>query len=491
MAHSDRLNIAVFIDFDNIEIGVKTTLGQQFDVGTILDAIKERGEVVTKIAYADWTRSGEYSRTLTQHAIRLVQRNMTPGGDKNGADINLALDALEMAFTHPHINAYVIVGGDSDFLSLVEKLKQYDKKVFVVGGRAFTSVILQRNCHEFIAYENLAGVRKQSVKGERPMPAAASAPIAQAFPIVRRALKILADREVSPQTGLLKSTLLQLDSTFSERNYGASSFLDFVEKLAHLGLVQLKHSGRSVMVELNAGFEEGEAGTPRPIAAAEEAPTDAAATGAAATHAAHPAHDHRPSHDQRPPVEATESAADGVRIVGQMLRNATGARWPMYLRNVKQILRSADASFDERRYGFVGLMDLLKACSREGFVRLERDRRGGLRVFQGAALQRVATAPAPIFDIEHEQADLDAQPAHLAAALPQPDVESEVGPMPIDTTAELLGRAKARKPRSRLGARAPEPVEGKAPVAKARKPRKTAGPKRARAKKDAAADSSE
>ncbi len=224
MAHQDRLNIAVFIDFDNIEIGVKTTLGQHFDVGTVLDAIKERGEVVTKIAYADWTRSGEYSRTLTQHAIRLVQRNMTPGGDKNGADINLALDALEMAFTHPHINAYVIVGGDSDFLSLVEKLKQYDKKVFVVGGRAFTSVILQRNCHEFIAYENLAGVRKNAIKTGRPMPAAAaSAPIAQALPVVRRALKILADREVTPQTGLLKSTLLQLDSTFSERNYGASS----------------------------------------------------------------------------------------------------------------------------------------------------------------------------------------------------------------------------------------------------------------------------
>ena len=172
-----------------------------------------------------------------------MQRNLTPGGDKNGADINLALDALEMAFTHPHINAYVIVGGDSDFLSLVEKLKQYDKKVFVVGGRAFTSVILQRNCHEFIAYENLVaadssrsrastGGRRRRSRVRRP-----PSPVAQAFPIVRRALKILADREVSPQTGLLKSTLLQLDSTFSERNYGASSFLDFVEKLAQAGLV--------------------------------------------------------------------------------------------------------------------------------------------------------------------------------------------------------------------------------------------------------------
>jgi len=201
LPHQDRLNIAVFIDFDNIEIGVKSTLGENFDIGAILDALKERGEVVTKIAYADWTRAGEYSRHLTQHAIRLVQRNLTPGGDKNGADINLALDALEMAFTHPHINAYVIVGGDSDFLSLVEKLKQYDKKVFVVGGRAFTSIILQRNCHEFIAYENLTGGRRSTFKGGRPVAPAACSPITQAFPIVRRALKILSDREVSPQTG--------------------------------------------------------------------------------------------------------------------------------------------------------------------------------------------------------------------------------------------------------------------------------------------------
>src|SRR5205085_9516264 len=113
---------------------------------------------------------------------------------------------------HQHINAYVIVGGDSDFLSLVEKLKQYDKKVFVVRGRAFTSVILQRNCHEFIAYENLRPRRSQSQpKDGRPSaPVTGVAPIAQAIPIVRRALKILADREVTPQTGLLKSTLLQL-----------------------------------------------------------------------------------------------------------------------------------------------------------------------------------------------------------------------------------------------------------------------------------------
>src|SRR4026209_27860 len=150
-----KLKIAVFIDFDNVEIGVKTTLNLQFDVGAVLEAIKERGEIITKVAYGDWKRAGDHGRAMSQHAVRMVQRVMTPGGDKNGADINLALDALEMAFTHDHINAFAIVSGDSDFIALVNKLKQYDKRVFVLGGRAFTSTILQKNCHEFISYESV------------------------------------------------------------------------------------------------------------------------------------------------------------------------------------------------------------------------------------------------------------------------------------------------------------------------------------------------
>jgi uncharacterized LabA/DUF88 family protein len=455
LPHQDRLNIAVFIDFDNVEIGVKSTLGENFDVGAILDALKERGEVVTKIAYADWTRAGEYSRHLTQHAIRLVQRNLTPGGDKNGADINLALDALEMAFTHPHINAYVIVGGDSDFLSLVEKLKQYDKKVFVVGGRAFTSIILQRNCHEFIAYENLTGGRRSAARSGRPA-APASAPIAQAFPIVRRALKILSEREVSPQIGLLKSTLLQLDSTFSERTYGTSSFLDFVEKLEQSGLVQLKHAGRSVMVELNENFDESGSSTAvvasQPVAVAE---TDDEGHGAAAV---------QPS--QLAPVEAPVvpkgDQADGVRLVGQILTAATTARWPMYLRNFKQLLRAAEGGFDERRYGFMGLIDLLRASQREGLVRLERDRRGGLRMFKGPALQQAGPSPAihpsqEVTEAEPEARRLDTPDTQPVEAKDRFEREEQaegnrfnVEPIPTDTMAGPLDNTKPRRPRSRV-----------------------------------------
>src|ERR1700730_18458561 len=150
-----KLKIAVFIDFDNIEIGVKSTLHREFDVAAVLDALKERGEIVTKFAYANWGRQESATRALSEHAVQMVQRDPSPRGDKNGADINLALDALEMAFTHDHINAFAIVSGDSDFIALVNKLKQYDKRVFVVGGRAFTSTILQKNCHEFVAYESI------------------------------------------------------------------------------------------------------------------------------------------------------------------------------------------------------------------------------------------------------------------------------------------------------------------------------------------------
>src|SRR5580704_3552689 len=119
----EKLNIAVFVDYDNIEIGLKSTLRREFDVSLALDALKERGDIVAKFAYANWGRQDGATR--------------------------------QMAVTHTHVNAFAIVSGDSDFIPLVNKLKEYGKTVFVVGGKAFTSTILQQNCHEFISFESL------------------------------------------------------------------------------------------------------------------------------------------------------------------------------------------------------------------------------------------------------------------------------------------------------------------------------------------------
>jgi uncharacterized LabA/DUF88 family protein len=475
-----RLKIAVFIDFDNIEIGVKSTLNVTFDVGVVLEALKERGDVVSKIAYGDWTRAGDYSRSLTQHATKLVQRNLTPGGDKNGADINLALDALEMAFTHSHINAYVIVGGDSDFISLVEKLKQYDKQIFVVGGRAFTSLVMQRNCHEFIAYENLVSSRRFQDRGQKSMPVTTQqAPLDQVLPLVRRALKVLTDREVTPQLGLLKSTLLQLDSTFSERTYGAGSFRDFAQKLAAAGHVVLREAGRNVLVE-SAENGHGVGGMTPVTSMSDEAPR-----------ATQPPFESAPREAAAPAQTSSPRAADGIREVRRLLQTASRPpRWPMYIRQLKQFLRGVDPAFDERKFGFETLGDLMRACQRDGLLRVERDRQGGMRIFPGTigapATESVATQQedqGEMVDVGETSAPIESSPdpwtpsldtmpsSGSASEVVDGDVLQELDvPSVVDAEEAPVEAKTAEKPAPRRRARAPRAARAtaeRAPRAKA------------------------
>ena len=454
--------IAVFIDFDNVEIGVKSTIGGQFDIGLVLEAIKERGEIVTKIAYSDWKRAGDYSRLLTNHAIRMVQRNFTPGGDKNGADITMALDALEMCFTHDHINAFVIVGGDSDFISLVEKLKQYGRKVIVVGGRQFTSTTMQQNCHEFIAYENLVNTtrsnRPADRRGGRPP---ATSEITKALPLVMRALKVLSEREVTPQLGLLKSTLLQLDSTFSEREYGAGSFRDFMEKVAETGAVTLRQAGRNMLVE---ALEDG----PAPVVA----PGPAVAAGHAV--ASGVSRKPLPRHgdvdipnvaaldvdgDDELPIQSPMTMQDGIRAVKKAFTEAsTPPRWPMYVRQAKQYLRTAIGGFDEKNYGFASVVDLLRAAGKEGVLRIERDRQGAVRVFAGPNLTPVAAVP---------QVDADTVVAEPVTEFPVAGAEAADQPQVVDAVAVEPVRKGARKRKPST----PKAATGSPKVAKTSKPR--------------------
>jgi uncharacterized protein (TIGR00288 family) len=281
----EKLNIAVFVDYDNIEIGVKSTLRRDFEVSLPLDALKERGDLVAKFAYANWGRQEGATRQMAENAVQMVQRLPSPRGDKNGADINLALDALEMAFTHTHVNAFAIVSGDSDFVPLVNKLKEYGKTVFVVGGKAFTSTILQQNCHEFISYESLLSdlsevrppiepvrphqqqqrerQQRSNQGGGPPRVRPDPLDLAQAMPLVERALQVLERRAVQPQLGLLKSTMLQLDSAFTEKAYGATSFSDFVEKLKKAGNVNVSGQGGRYIIERKTSSQPDRP-TPKP-----------------------------------------------------------------------------------------------------------------------------------------------------------------------------------------------------------------------------------
>lgn len=421
-----KLKIAVFVDFDNIEIGVKSTLHREFDVAAVLDALKERGEIVTKFAYANWGRQESATRALSEHAVQMVQRDPSPRGDKNGADINLALDALEMAFTHDHINSFAIVSGDSDFIALVNKLKQYDKRVYVVGGRAFTSTILQKNCHEFIAYESIIDdgrPRSHQTQQREPQERLQRQPnrrvaldLAQAMPLVERALGVLERREVRPQLGLLKSTMLQLDSTFNEKAYGASSFTDFVEKLQKAEFVEVSGGEGRYMIRMKGAAPEKQGAKPEqaiPIL--------------------------------RDVLETHRLEVDNGALADEL------AEW----------VRQERPNFDPTEYGFQEFSELLNYAQDKSLVRIVADEEKGLIVYLGAEFHPPAPPPEaqPVVAVE-EYDEID-EPQPLVPG--QPTATGEI-PLP-EPPPKPMRRPRARKPPGEGGKkRTPRPRSKKQPV---------------------------
>jgi uncharacterized protein (TIGR00288 family) len=420
----DKLKIAVFIDFDNIEIGVKSTLQREFDVAAVLDALKERGEIVTKIAYANWGRQESSTRQLAEHAVQMVQRDPSPRGDKNGADINLALDALEMAFTHDHINAFAIVSGDSDFIALVNKLKQYNKVIFVVGGRAFTSTILQKNCHEFVSYESLldepqraprvqqhpphqaqqhsGGSQQQPSQGHRgPNRRPAPLDLALSMPLVERALQVLERREVRPQLGLLKSTMLQLDSTFNEKAYGSGSFSDFVDKLKRNGMVNVTGGEGRYMISRKDSAE------PEKVAAKPE---------------------------QAIPI--LRDVLESHRIeMDDGCSGDTLAEW----------VKTEQPGFDWKSYGFQEFSEFLNYAQDKMLVRVQPQEETGLMVHLGPEFHPPAM-PEPVPEPEADEQPEEDEPQPVVAG--QPTARSpKPKRSPRKKAADDGGAAPASRPR--------------------------------------------
>jgi len=424
----DRLNIAVFVDYDNIEIGVKSTLRREFDVSVALSALKERGDIVAKFAYANWGRQEGATRQMAENAVQMVQRIPSPRGDKNGADINLALDALEMAFTHAHVNAFAIVSGDSDFIPLVNKLKEYGKTVFVVGGKAFTSTILQQNCHEFVSYESLLedgdrivpqpmperrermdrpergerGERKDKRdRGPRPAPL----DLTLAMPLVERALQVLERRAVQPQLGLLKSTMLQLDPAFSERAYGAGSFSDFVDKLKKADFINVSGSGGRYIIERRGGHT-AEKPAPRP-------------------------------------EEALPALRDVLETHRMELEEGATAE------ELEQWMGTEYPDFNLQRFGFQSFSEFLNYAQDKTVVRTEPDEERGLIVQLGAefyppALPEREPEPAHEEEEDEPQPIVEGQPTIFEPNPPPPKPKKTV------TRKRAAGAgAGTRRPRKR------------------------------------------
>ena len=219
---------------------------------------------------------------------------------------------------------------------------------------------------------------------------------------------------------MLKSTLLQLDSTFSEREYGAGSFRDFMEKVAQSGAVTLKHAGRSMLVEPR---EEGAGEVVEELPVTERV-AEAAVRQPASVQA--PGLESQEDEDEETLPASPMTMQDGIHAVQRAIHEAaTPPRWPMYVRQAKQFLRNAIEGFDERKYGFASVVDLLRAAGKEGVLRIERDRQGAVRVFPGPNL---VTRPAALRFQEPVELDetVDVE-VPQQAVLDPPVVEEGVG----------------------------------------------------------------
>src|SRR5713226_2026642 len=222
-------NAALLIDFDNVTMGIRSDL--QTELKRLLQSEIIRGKVAVQRAYADWRRYPQYIVPLSESSIDLIFAPAYGSNKKNATDIRLAIDALELVFTRPEIGTFILLSGDSDFSSLVIKLKEYGKYVIGVGIRESSSDLLIQNCDEYFSYNELAGLTKESdVTTVRRDP----------WELVVEAVKQMTAHNDVMRSDRLKQVMQEIDPTFNEKDIGFSRFSKFVVEAAHRGLINLK-----------------------------------------------------------------------------------------------------------------------------------------------------------------------------------------------------------------------------------------------------------
>jgi uncharacterized protein (TIGR00288 family) len=298
MSTPDSRNIAVFCDFENVAIGIKEANYPDFKIRPILERLLLKGSIVVKKAYCDWDRYKEFKRDMHEAAFELIEIPHVRQSGKNSADIRMVVDALDLCYTKTHIDAFVIISGDSDFSPLVSKLKENGKSVIGIGVRGSASSLLIGNCDEFIFYEDLVQI-KAPPKAPAKKPAAPAQPLKEAVggapkaasPTRRRARpavektaaaddgraavkaepsaeekkalaieivvstveQLVAERggEGSISASLIKNTIKRIRPGFSESEYGYSAFGKILDDAQKKGaLVVERKEGGAVIVSL-------------------------------------------------------------------------------------------------------------------------------------------------------------------------------------------------------------------------------------------------
>ena len=236
------MTLAVFIDLENLALGAAKEKGDTFSINKALERLLEKGKIIVKKAYADWSRFSEYKRTFHESAVELIEipkRSMT---GKNSADIRLVVDAIDLSYAKDHIDTFVIVSGDSDFSPLVSKLKENGKTVIGMGMKGSSSDLLISNCDEFIYYEDLD---RPTAKPPR-IPANIKKEKREAFDLLLSSITALVreNKEVI-YSSMVKDTMIRKRPSLNESYHGYHTFSELLEDAQKSGLVNLKIDSRS------------------------------------------------------------------------------------------------------------------------------------------------------------------------------------------------------------------------------------------------------
>ncbi len=345
---NDEERIALFLDYENLAIGAREQLHlSEFNFRPVADALAERGRVVVRRAYADWSRFDEDRRMLTRHHVELIEIPQKMGSvRKNAADIKMAVDAIELCFERDYITTFVLGTGDSDFTPLVHKLRELNRRVIGIGVEASTSALLPPACDEFLFYERLEGVDLTETK-RSPSPARSSrsrrapavekevaveeeVPVARPVEadlgvVVTQTLSGLSRSASGPVlASMLKRAILRKDPTFSETTYGFRGFSELLRNLADQGLVALTPGPGQGDPEVSFPNEVGD----------------------------------------------EQVAFTLLRIVVDQLTAKSG---PPHLSGLKTQLRKVEPDFSEKRFGYGGFLQFCKAARSRGLIEMDWD----------------------------------------------------------------------------------------------------------------------
>ena len=259
-------NMALFLDFENIALGVREAKYAAFDIKRVLERLLLKGSIVVKKAYCDWERYKNFKSGLHEASFEMIEIPHLRVSGKNSADIRLVVDALDLCYTKSHVDAFVIISGDSDFSPLVSKLRENNKVVIGIGVKKSTSDLLIANCDEFIFYDDL--VREEEMKkrtrrkpaGKPPVEEAAKnqgkTPVAkedvdrklQAIELILETIEALSTERGEEEKiwgSMVKQALKRRKPGFTETYYGFRTFSEVLEEAQRRRLVDLQRDEKS------------------------------------------------------------------------------------------------------------------------------------------------------------------------------------------------------------------------------------------------------